>query len=170
MATALRQSTVWRDVKGNTAAVRYYVASSGTPASQQTAANAVAAAIIPVTNAALQSASGLLTSVAGPVVYGTAAQFATVEDKAVLTFSAADGTLHRYKIPAPKIDIFEVDQETVDNSQTDLAALVTAILANVHTADGAALTLFIAGVRTRVKNRRKLNIFLKVPELDEPAE
>lgn len=170
MANGKRESTVWRDVKGNTAAVRFYIDSTLSDSAAHSAASAVINAITAITNAAFQSASGPATSVAGPVAYGTAAQFATVEDKAVMTFSGADGSLHRYQIPAPKVDIFEVDQETVEADQTDVAAFIAAAIANIHTASGAALSSFVGGVRVRRKMHRKLTIYTLVPELDEPAE
>lgn len=170
MANGKLESSTWRDVKGNTARIRFYIDSTLTVAAQDAAGGAVLVAIAPLTNAAFQSSSGPRTSLAGPVAYGTAAQFATVEDKAVMTFAAADGTLHRYQIPAPKIDIFEVDQETVDAAQTDVAAFVTAMLADAKTASGAGLSSFVGGVRTRRKLHRKLSIYTLVPELDEPAE
>jgi len=170
MANGLKEIATWRDSKGHIGKTAFYVASSGTAASQQTAADTVLTAIQAITNAAVQHTTGPATSLAGPVVYGTTADFATAEDKAVFTFSAADGSLHRYRIPAPKVDIFEVDTITVDADQTDAAAYITAVLANVVTSAGAALTIFLGGVRTRTKFQRKLSITDKVPELDEPAE
>lgn len=170
MPTGLRESTSWRDSKGHIGRFRYFVADTGTLITQGAAASAVIVATEPITNAALQSASGPSTTAAGPVAYGTTADFPAIEDKVTMTFSAADGSLHRYQIPAPKIDIFEVDTVTVDAAQTDVAAFVTAVLANVVTSAGAGLTSFVGGVRTRRPLQRKLNIFIKVPELDEPAE
>jgi hypothetical protein len=170
MANGKRETTQWRDSKGNLAAVRWYVDSTLSDSAAHSAASAVIDALTAITNAAFQSGSGPATSVAGPVVYGTTAQFASVEDKAVFTFSGADGQFHRYQIPAPKIAIFEVDQETVDADQTDAAAFITAALANIKTASGAGLSSFRGGIRQRRKLHRKLTINTLVPELDEPAE
>jgi hypothetical protein len=170
MANGLLETVSWRDSKGHIARTRYHVADTGTLITQGAAATAVLVAMEAITNCALQSASGPGTTVAGPVVYGTTADFAAAEDKAVYTFSAADGSLHRVQVPAPKIDIFEVDTVTVDAAQTDSAAFITAYLANAVTSAGAAMTLFIGGIRQRRKLQRKLTIFVKVPELDEPAE
>lgn len=170
MPNGLKEVASYRDSKGRIGRVSYYVASTGTAITQATAAANVINFLALITNAAQQSARGPATEVAGPVVYGTTADFASVEDKAVLTFSAADGSLHRIQIPAPKIAIFEVDTVTVDAAQTDLANFVTAFLADAVTAAGASITSFIGGVRVRRKLQRKLNIFVKVPELDEPAE
>jgi hypothetical protein len=170
VANGKLESTTWRDVKGNTARIRWYVDSTLTDSAAHSAASAVINAITAITNSAFQSAAGPATSVAGPAVYGTAAQFTTVEDKAVMTFTAADGALHRYQIPAPKVSMFEVDQETVNATDTNTAAYITAALANQVTRSGAALTAFVGGIRIRRKLHRKLSIYTLVPELDEPAE
>lgn len=170
MPNGLLESVSYRDSKGHIGKVRYHVANTGTLITQGAAADAVLVAIGAISNAALQSASGPATTAAGPVVYGTTADFAAVEDKAVYTFSAADGSLHRVQVPAPKIAIFEVDTVTVDAAQTDSAAFITAYLANAVTSAGAAITAFVGGIRQRRKLQRKLNIYIKVPELDEPAE
>lgn len=170
MANGLRQVDTWRDSKGRTATMRYYVASTGTQITQAVAASNVNNAFQPCSNAHTQTVHGPSNNPAGPVGYGTTADFPSVEDKAVLTFSAADGSLHRYKLPAPKIAIFEVDTVTVDAAQADIAGAITAVIANVVTASGAAITSYVGGTRSRVKLQRRLNIFVKVPELDEPAE
>jgi hypothetical protein len=170
MANGLLENVSWRDSKGHIARVHYHVANTGTLITQGAAATAVLVAMEAITNCALQSASGPSTTAAGPVAYGTTGNFAAVEDKAVYTFSAADGSLHRVQVPAPKIAIFEVDTITVDAAQTDSAAFITAYIANVVTSAGAAITSYVGGIRVRRKLQRKLTIFVKVPELDEPAE
>jgi hypothetical protein len=170
MANGKLQVDTYRDIKGFTAGMRYHVASGGTAITQQTAAIAVATAAVACSNAALEIAHGPNTSNAQPPVFGTAAQYIGVHMKAVYTFRAADGTLHRFQIPAPHIAIFEVDQQTVDAAQADSAAFITAVLANVVTANGSALTSFAGGQYRSRPQSRKLNINIKVPELDEPAE
>lgn len=170
MANGLRETATYRDSKGHIGRVAFYVASTGTTVTQAAAAAAILNNLAPITNAAQQSARGPATEVAAPVVYGTTADFATVEDKAVFTFSTADGQLHRIQVPAPKIAIFEVDTITVDAAQTDAAAFITNFLGNAVTAGGAAMSSFVGGVRIRRKLQRKLSIYTKVPELDEPDE
>jgi len=170
MANGLLESITWRDVKGNTATTRFYLADTGTAITQAAAGQAILNAMLALSNAAFQTARGPLTNVARQVVYGTAAQFLSVEDKATFTFSAADGSIHRIKVPAPKIALFEVDQETIDNSQSDVATFITAFLANAVTAAGAALITNPGGIRQRTKLKRKLSVWTLVPELDEPAE
>lgn len=169
MANAVIQSITWRDSKGLTCQSRYYVTSASAAASQ-TAAGAVAAGMAGISNAAKQAQRGAAGTVAGPVVYGTTANFAAITDKVLLTFSAADGSLHRFQVPCPKIAVFEVDTITVDAAQTDMAACITAMLANIQTAAGASLTSYVGGVRISKPLHRRYNILVKVPELDEPAE
>ena len=166
---AQKQNVTWRDSKGHTARNSFFI-DAATPALQAAAAAAVIVAEEAITNAAVQSTSGPSTSSPLPVAYGTTADFPAVEDKAVFTFATGNGSLHRLQVPAPKIAIFEVDTVTVDASQADAAAFITAVIANVFDRSGGAITSFVGGVRTRRKLQRKLTIFTLVPELDEPAE
>jgi hypothetical protein len=171
MANGLKESTTWRDVKGNTARVSYYVSSGGTNATQATAAAAVQTAIIPLTNCAFQSAIGPATSAAQPVAFPSpSTPFTSVEDKAVFVFQDASGAYHRFQIPAPLLSIFLADEETVDDSNADVIAFNTAVITNVKNAFGDAMIDFNGAIRLRRKLRRKLNINVKDPSLTGPGE
>lgn len=170
MAAGLPESTTWRDAKGHTSRVSFYVASTGTVTSEQLAANTVVNSIIPLTNASLQSRKGPGTSVAGVVTYGTNAEFPSIEDKAVFTFADANGGLHRFQIPAPLLAIFLADGETVDLSNTNVVTFTSAVIANAVTRQGVAIGFIVGGTRLRRKQQRKLNIFILDPALTGPAE
>lgn len=103
-------------------------------------------------------------------VYGTTAQYADVEDKAVLTYKDAVGGLHRFQVAAPKSAIFLADGETVDSSQTDVAAVNTDMNTFVYGffTDTAPLT-FVGGTRVRRKAIRRFNIWTKNPALTGPG-
>ena len=171
MANGLKESTTWRDVKGNTARVSYYVSSGGTQITQAAAAAAVLTAIGAITNCAFQSASGPSTSFAQPVAFPSpTTPFQSVEDKAVFTFQDAAGAYHRYAIPAPLLSIFLADEETVDDSNADVIAFNTAMITNVKNSFGDALIDFNGAIRTRRKLHRKLNINVRDPSLSGPGE
>jgi hypothetical protein len=170
MANGIKQTSTWRDSKGHTARVTFNVASTGTLTEEAAAAGAVLVAMVAITNAAINGNRGPSSSANQPVSYGITGTFPSVEDKAVYTFYAADGSLHRVKVPAPKIAIFEVDMVTVDAAQADSAAFITAYIGNAVTSNGAAMVGYLGGIRQRVKLQRKLSILTKVPELDEIAE
>jgi hypothetical protein len=170
MAGGLKESVTYRDAKGNTGRVSFYVASTGTVASEQLAANTVVNSIAALTNALEQSRTGPGTSVAGLVTYGTNAEFPSIEDKAVFTFADANGGLHRFQIPAPKLAIFDADGETVDKTQADVVTFTSALVANAVNRNGIAIGFFVGGIRIRRKLHRKLTIFVLDPSLNEPAE
>lgn len=170
MAGGQLQTVVWRDAKGNTATTRYYVASGGTLTTQNTAALAIYNAMVPLTNASAQALHGPANAPATEVIYGTNAEFPTVEDKVVFTFQSANGSIHRYQIPAPKSSIFLADGETVDPANTDVVAYTSAVVANAFSRDDIAVTFGGFGIRKRVKLRRKLTIFTKDPTLTGPGE
>jgi hypothetical protein len=170
MAGGLKEVLTYRDAKGNTARVSYYVASSGTQATQATAAAAVSTSITALSNAVLQAAIGPATSVRQEVVYGTNSEFPTVEDKAVFTFQTADGAIHRFQIPAPQSAIFLSDGETVDPANTAVVTFTSAVIANCVDVHGTVIGFGAFGTRIRRKMHRKLNIFIKNPALSGPGE
>lgn len=170
MAGGLREVRTYRDAKGNTARVSFFVANTGTTATQFTAANTVNAAIDALTNAVVQSAIGPATGPRQEVVYGTNATYAGVEDKAIFTFQTSTGDIHRFQIPAPLASIFLADGETVDPTNTAVVAFVSAVVANCVSQNGEAITFGAFGTRIRRKMRRKLTIFIKDPALTGPGE
>jgi hypothetical protein len=168
MAVA-KQNFTWRDSKGNTARMSFFV-NAATAALQAVAANNIFVTIGPLTNAAFQSSSGPETAVPTEVVYGASSVYETVEDKAVFTFQTAAGGIHRFQVPAPLEAIFLADGETVDPANTAVVAFVAAVIANATNRNGNAIAFGANGVRKRVKLRRRLNIFLKNPALTGPDE
>lgn len=170
MAGGLREATTWRDAKGNTVRVSYFVASTGTAITQATAAQNVINTIVPLTNATGAGAIGPLTVPRTEVVYGTNSPYPNVEDKANFTFQDANGSIHRFQVPAPKDTIFLADGETVDPANTDVVAFVAAVIANCVTAEGNAIAFGANGTRIRRKMHRKFNIFTKDPALTGPGE
>lgn len=169
MATARGQSVTFRDNKGHTATFRFYV-KGATVGDLQTNANAIGAAFAALSNCAVQSTRGPWSNDPIRVTYGTTAVFASVEDKAVLTYQDPTGGYHRFKVPAPLSALFLADGETVDSTNSLIVALNTAIDGVMVTADGAEPLQFIGGIRTRVKIRRRANINTKAPDLVQPEE
>lgn len=112
--------------------------------------------------------------------YGASGETDNAEDTAVFTFATATGTVAKVSIPAPKDTIFLADNMTVDPANTDVAAFVTALLSGTPetggaagfygaTKAGASFSLFLGGLRVRRKTRRKLNIWVRNPELTAPG-
>ena len=104
-------------------------------------------------------------------LYGTNAQYASAQDKAVLEFFTAAGGVHRYQIPAPKVSQFFADQVTVNPAATAMAALITAILnGNFCDNAGNVLTEFVAGFYQRRKLPRRVSSLVLSPKGDTPAQ
>jgi hypothetical protein len=76
-----------------------------------------------------------------------AAQWASVADYALLTFQTAAGALINVRLPAPQAGIFLADGETVDPAQ--IGGIIAAVVADVVTPSGAALTAYVSGTRQR---------------------
>lgn len=144
---------------------------------------AIAAAFVACSNAAQVAYGGFVGRVLEPNVYGASAQFPSAEDKARLTFLALDDDIAptfasfvHYEVPAPKLAIFYADQETVNSATAPMTALINALLAidpsGGHTVSnaGSLVGSFLGGVRKRRKLQRKLTIYDKSPNLDEPEE
>ena len=74
-------------------------------------------------------------------------QFPNIADFANLLYSTAAGNLVAVRLFAPKAAIFKPDLMTVD--PTAIAALTTAVLANVLDANGNAVTSYVGGTRQR---------------------
>lgn len=159
----------FRDCKGNTARMTFY-SNQTTAALAATAFGNILNGITPISNAAVQSAIGAYEISPQEAVYGTTSEFKTVEDKAVFSFQDPSGGLHRFAVPCPKTEIFLADGETVDATNTDVVTFVSAVTANAFTRSGQAIGFGAFGIRKRTKPRRKLNIFIKSANLDEPAE
>lgn len=166
---AVVEILTWRDAKGNTARTKFYV-NGTTLTADDTAARAVFNAMTPISNAHLQAAVGAATISPTEVIYGTNADFPSIEDKAVFTFQTAAGAIHRLSVPAPISSIFLADGETVDQTNTAVVTFTSAVVANCVSQGDQAIAFGGFGIRKRVKNRRKLNMFIKDPTLTGPAE
>jgi hypothetical protein len=108
------------------------------------ATGSTAAALV----AALQAASN--AGVAERVVTGTAgvdAQYAGVEQVAVLTFCTAAGTTVRLVYPAPKSATVLASGE-IDATNATIAALITAALAVLVDSSGQPVIAYAGGVLT----------------------
>ena len=179
ITTAARQSYGFRDAKGNTSRVNFFVLYDGaTFADGESAAGGVRAALVALTNAALISRRGLDGNFQNSNVFGATANYVDVEDKANLTLIATDGTFHHMQIPAPLSTIFTADGETVDQANSLVVALVTALSATTGSSGARigsqSLSPFpakclVGGKRLRRKLHRRETIFTKSAKLDEPA-
>jgi len=162
------QTATFRDDKGETATVRFYV-TADTQADATPLAQDIVDAIVPLTNASLDSAQGAYTRSPDAHAYGTDAEYERIEDKARMTFQTAVGSIHRYSIPAPKIGIFAADGETVNGANTDVATFTAAMIAAGCSRDGVAIDSFVGGLLGRGPFRRKFTIFTKNPALTGPG-
>ncbi|MBV9720277.1 MAG: hypothetical protein JOZ77_13265 [Candidatus Eremiobacteraeota bacterium] len=111
-------------------------------------------------------------------VYGAAGVYADAEDSAVFSFLTSNGTVAKISIPAPKASIFLADGMTVDPSNANVSAFVGALTGGGPgglsgfwgaTKSGASYQAFLGAVRVRHRTRRKMNIFIKDPNLTIPA-
>lgn len=166
------QTATYRDAKGNTSVVKFFVTAADA-ATASTDAQAVLTAMDALTNCHRDSSKGAFTSQPGNSV--TPARIATekyetVEDKALLSYEIAAGSIHRYMIPGPKIALFLNDDQTVDSTNAALGTLNTAVLVAVSAASGELMVQYDGGIRIRRKLKRKVNIKVLSANLAAPAE
>lgn len=166
-----------RDVKGNIGRVKWWLHYDTNAANTGTNVQGIVDLLRPLTNAAVVSSSGPGGIASGVVEYGAESDYEAIEDKAVLVFQALDGQTHNMEIPAPGKPIFLADQRTVDPTQTDMAAFLDEVLATsaaieIGNKAGSHYVNYVGGYRKMRKLQRKLNIFVRTPDLtpDEPAE
>lgn len=176
MASALSKvSLVYKDAKGQTGAVKFYV-NADSPADFTAVVQGTQAAIAPITNAVLFSIPGGWDGLEATGELGNTGTYQDITLKANMVFVDSNGTIHRYQIPAPKLSIFEPDGVTVDADDVNVAAFVTAMLfaypgpSHVTSRQGNVLTNFVGGTLLKRKFRRRLNIFIEDPDLNQPAE
>lgn len=159
------QSVTFRDDKGQTATVRFFV-NNTTQALAATSAALVVTALAACSNAAVQAVRGPSNMSPTALVYGTDAEFEDIEDKAVFVFETAAGSIHRYMVPAPKASMFNTDGETIDFSQTEPDALRSQMIGqSVCSRDGNVLTISIGGTRLRKPQQRKFSVITRNPAL-----
>ena len=128
----------FRDAKGFVGRTRFWItgdAGTNTPDDFVSAADTLETALQGLTNAALQSTSGISFNNIITLTYGTNAEYPAEWMKAVFQFSNGSGQITRFKVPAPKIAIFDTDGVTVLNDGTQ--ALVVAFVSAVKDADAS---------------------------------
>jgi len=165
----------WRDAKGWIGKTRIHIASDDTSdtrlddiATQMTNyINAVGG----LTNAAFAGASGY--PVTPPTLtYGDNAAYPAEWMKAWMQWSTDVGTITRFKIPAPELDLFDADGVTIlnDGTQAQVVAYVAAIKLVVNgvyfsTASGLAFTHFEGGLLKFGEQPRRFNERVKSSHL-----
>jgi len=111
-------------------------------------------------------------------VYGAGTGlFDNAEDRAVFTFATLSGSLVKVSVPNPLDSIFLADNMTVDITNAAVAAFVAAfnlggaITAGYvgSTSTGSILNTYLGGLRVRGRTRRKMNIWVRNPELTAPG-
>lgn len=168
----------YRDAKGWVGRMRFFISDadgSAAIASFEACADTLTAAVSGLTNAALQSTSGLGGKSENELglAYGANSEYPAEWMKAVMTFTTDDATISRFKVPAPKIAIFDTDGITVLNDGTQ--ALVVAFVSAVKTADaggafvstktGLPYTHFVGGILRLGKQPKRFNDFIKSSHL-----
>lgn len=128
-------STVWLDARGYTRVALVRTASGGI--------GAILPALQAVSNADWQQCweGPVSTQTPAPV----AALYESNSQLARLVFAAADNSQCDVLIYAPKSSIFLTDGVTVDDTNTDVASLITELLANGVSPTGSALTTYLGG-------------------------
>lgn len=164
-AAALYTSYTFRDYKGQIAVMKVIIGGASLSAVTTTQAS-FKSLLAAVTNAAVRLPSQENRTIA----YGSSGTYQDVEDKAVLTYADPLGYLHRFQIAAPKSAGFLADGETVDITETNMAALNAVMVASMYgrTSDTAPL-VYIGGVRVRRRTQRKYNIITKNPAVTGPG-
>jgi len=136
MAVLLRQIT-WVDADGLTRRTQI-IGNAST--------FAVQAALLNMSQAdELSDVEGNLTVNPTPTPIG--GQYRSVTDFAAIWYSDASGNIVQVTLPAPDASIFLADQETVDPSNSLVAALNTVVLGVVLTASGGVVTNYVGGLR-----------------------
>ena len=157
----------FRDAKGQVSKMRLLIGAASSSA-LVTAIEAATPLLQAVSNAHVY---GVTINSQPDHTYGVQADYQDVEDKANLTFLDYRQAIHRYQVPAPKTVEFKTDQQTVDSSETNMAALIAFFAASVYgtPADTSPL-VYSGGLRIRRKNQRRMSIFTKGADDSIPAE
>lgn len=146
-----RASVVLRDNAGNICKVVFLVAAAAIDPSGGAVA-AIRTAIVAITKAVSPRAE--TGASVGETVTGVGAtDYGTAEDRAILTFSAADGSTEVYEIPGPINACFIAGSDEVDKTGTAILAVIDYITANGLSKFGQDLT-YVKGKRGK-KNTLK---------------
>src|SRR5215469_16183437 len=126
----------WRDAKGWVGRTRYHVtadgADSGFFSDVSSIINGLQAAIGGLTNAAYQGCNqNAFVGTEPALAYGDNAEYPAEWMHAWMTFSTDLGQISRFRIPAPEIDLFELDGITIknDGTQAQVVAYINAVKA-----------------------------------------
>lgn len=173
-----------RDLRGHTGKVSFLYSYDPSAAADfltaYTAVLAIINAVDALTVCQLVGVGGLASNRYSPNSYGGSGPYANAETKARLTFQVANpSTLSiasrtHIDIPAPVVAMFENDKETVNPAYGPMATLTAALLAvDAHngqavTRTGLIFTAFLGGTLVRRPFQRKINIYDKSANLDEP--
>ena len=169
-------SISYRDAKGFFGKTRFHITVDDTGATYFQDVNGVyqgvANAIGGLTNCALQGSPPYAFKSPPTLTYGDNLEYPAEWMKAVMTFTTDLNTVHRFKIPAPEIDLFDTDGVTIlnDGTQAQIVAYVAAMKgvvnsAYVSTATGLALTHFVGGILRFGKQQKRFNEFIKSSHL-----
>jgi hypothetical protein len=148
-----RASILLRDNAGNIARVAVLIASAGIDPSGGAVA-AIRAAIVAITKAVSPRAE---TGTSDGTGSGTAAtsDFDAVEDRAELTFAAADGSTMLFEVPAPKTTCFlSTNTAIVNPTGTGMASYIGWIEDNAVSKYNQSLK-FVKGIRSRKKQMKR---------------
>lgn len=165
----------FRDAKGFIGRERFFISGNGSTngaTDYDSAAGTLLAALENLTNAAIQ-AGPLTTTGLVTLTYGTNAEYPAEWMKAVMQFSNGSGQIGRFKIPAPKIALFDTDGVTIlnDGTQAAVVAFVNAMKnadasgTYVSNASGLAWTHFEGGLLRFGKQPRRFNERIKSSHL-----
>lgn len=160
----------FRDAKGQVSRVKLLGSTAALYDDQNTLTGALLTDLQALSNAVIFQVTGTGGNASAYVQYGTPATYENVEDKAALFFQTAVGRRMRIEIPAPLSAIFLSDQETVNPTNTHVAALITTMTTGSGTAEvvdrgGAVVNNFVGGIRIRRKYQRRGNIYTLTPQL-----
>lgn len=176
MANIVSQASLgYVDAKGAQTRVKFYI-------SYENADDGVAlvgsylTALNACTNAANFSIPGVggITTISG--AYGTAAEYDSVTDVAILEAIDSAGGIHRFSIPAPIAAAFQADKIAVDFTNTHIATLVSLIVNGtddtffISTRSGLQFSSVPAGARVKKVNRKRYTGFTKASDLTHRAQ
>ena len=138
---SLTRSTIWVDFQGNT---------QQTIMSTSTGASSIETAVLNASHASRKTEwEGTPGGASGTAVN---AVYVSVYDYALIEYTCADGTTVSLAVPAPRAAVFTADGESVNNSNSFVTAITTAVVGNLLSASGSAASAILGGVR-RHRNR-----------------
>lgn len=175
--STVRYNISFRDAKGWINRQHYWITGDDTDvtfgADLLGIAQTIKTAVTALTNGAFAGDSGLSgkDSAIAPS-YGSNSEYPAAWQGAVMTWTDSVGSIHRWKIGAPKIAIFDTDGVTVLNDGTQ--ALVVAYVAALKTTsngvfpssrNGQPFTNFVGGVLRMGTQPKRFNEFVKSSHL-----